>query len=275
MSLNLEINYNICNIRLTELITGIRNLEELFIIAHQKNNANIRPLGDSALVIQLGDGISPSIHEKVRNLSNLLEKEPFTGLIESVPSYNSLTIYYNPVAVYLSSTDKEALSPYKKVSAFILALIGKLGTNETPEQRLLTIPVLYGGEFGPDLEYVASYHGLSVEKVVQIHSSNDYLVYMIGFAPGFPFMGGLDERIATPRKDSPRLAIAPGSVGIAGKQTGIYPLETPGGWQIIGRTPVDLFLPELSPPTMLQSGDRIRYVPITLEECAAYKEMKQ
>jgi inhibitor of KinA len=125
------------------------------------------------------------------------------------------------------------------------------------------------------LEYVATYHGLSVEKVIQIHSSNDYLVYMIGFAPGFPFMGGMDERIATPRKDSPRLAIAPGSVGIAGKQTGIYPLETPGGWQIIGRTPLDLFLPELSPPTMLQSGDRIRYVPITLEEYAAYKEMKQ
>ncbi|WP_026564859.1 5-oxoprolinase subunit PxpB [Bacillus sp. UNC41MFS5] len=244
-------------------------------MAHQQNHVDIRPLGDSALVIQLGDGISPAIHEKVKNLSNLLEKEPFTGLIESVPSYNSLTIYYNPVSVYMSSTVREASSPYKKVSAIILALLDKLGTSETPEQRLLTIPVLYGGEFGPDLEYVASYHGLSVEEVIQIHSSNDYLVYMIGFAPGFPFMGGMDERIATPRKDSPRLAIAPGSVGIAGKQTGIYPLETPGGWQIIGRTPLDLFLPELSPPTMLQSGDRIRYVPITLEEYAAYKEMKQ
>lgn len=244
-------------------------------MAHQKYHVDIRPLGDSALVIQLGDGISPSIHEKVKNLSNLLEKDPFTGLIESVPSYNSLTIYYNPVSVYMSSTDKKASSPYKKVSAIILALLDKLGTSEAPEQRLLTIPVLYGGEFGPDLEYVASYHGLSVEKVIQIHSSNDYLVYMIGFAPGFPFMGGMDERIATPRKDSPRLAIAPGSVGIAGKQTGIYPLETPGGWQIIGRTPLDLFLPELSPPTLLQSGDKIRYVPITHEEYAAYKEMKQ
>lgn len=244
-------------------------------MAHQKNNANIRPLGDSALVIQLGDGISPATHERVKNLSNLLEKEPFTGLIESVPSYNSLTIYYNPVAVYYSSSDKELSSPYKKVSAFILALLDKLGTSEISEQRLITIPVLYGGEFGPDLEYVANYHGLSVEEVIQIHSSNDYLVYMIGFAPGFPFMGGMDERIATPRKDSPRLAITPGSVGIAGKQTGIYPLETPGGWQIIGRTPLDLFLPELSPPTLLQSGDRIRYVPITLEEYAAYKEMKQ
>ncbi|MCM3116933.1 5-oxoprolinase subunit PxpB [Neobacillus sp. MER 74] len=244
-------------------------------MAHQKNKANIRPLGDSALVIQLGDGISPATHERVKNLSNLLEKEPFTGLIESVPSYNSLTIYYNPVAVYYSSSDNELSNPYKKVSAFILALLDKLGTSEISEQRLITIPVLYGGEFGPDLEYVANYHGLSVEEVIQIHSSNDYLVYMIGFAPGFPFMGGMDERIATPRKDSPRLAITPGSVGIAGKQTGIYPLETPGGWQIIGRTPLDLFLPELSPPTLLQSGDRIRYVPITLEEYAAYKEMKQ
>jgi inhibitor of KinA len=244
-------------------------------MAYPKNNVYIRPLGDSALVIQLGDGMSPAIHEKVKNLSNLLEKKPFTGFMESVPSYNSLTIYYNPVAVYLSNPDKEATSPYKKVSTFILALLDQLGTSEKPEQRLITIPVLYGGEFGPDLEYVATYHGLSVEKVIEIHSSADYLVYMIGFAPGFPFMGGMDERIATPRKDSPRLAIVPGSVGIAGKQTGIYPLETPGGWQIIGRTPLDLFLPELSPPTMLQSGDRIRYVPITHEEYAAYREMKQ
>ena len=244
-------------------------------MAYQKINAHIRPLGDSALVIQLGDGISLAVHEKVKTLCNLLEKEPFTGLIESVPSYNSLTIYYNPVAVFLSNTDKASASSYKKVSAIILSLLDQLETSETSEQRLITIPVVYGGEFGPDLEYVASYHGLSVEDVIQIHSSNEYLVYMIGFAPGFPFMGGMDERVATPRKDSPRLAIPPGSVGIAGKQTGIYPLETPGGWQIIGKTPLDLFLTELSPPTLLQAGDRIRYVPITLEEYAVYKEMKQ
>lgn len=239
---------------------------------HQKINAQIRPLGDSAIVIQLGEGICPTTNEKVKSLANLIEKKPFVGLTEVVPSYNSLTVYYNPVAVYFSNENKEFISPYKKVSAFILRLMDELSSGEATEQRLVTIPVAYGGEFGPDLEDVAEINGLSVEEVIGIHSGNEYLVYMIGFAPGFPFMGGMDERIATPRKESPRLAITPGSVGIAGKQTGIYPLETPGGWQIIGRTPLDLFLPELTPPTLLQSGDRIRFVPISHEE---YKEMKQ
>ncbi|KAB2336689.1 5-oxoprolinase subunit PxpB [Cytobacillus depressus] len=238
---------------------------------HVKKSVQIRPLGDSALVVQLGEGICPAIHEKVKSLSNVLEKNPFTGLIESVPSYNSLTVYYNPVAIYMEGNQ----SPFKKVSAFILELMAELAVDEQSEPRLVTIPVVYGGEFGPDLENVAEYNGLSVEDVIEIHSANDYLVYMIGFAPGFPFMGGMDERIATPRKESPRLAITPGSVGIAGKQTGIYPLETPGGWQIIGRTPLDLFLPEVSPPTLLQSGDRIRFEPISLEEYETYKEMKR
>lgn len=244
-------------------------------MSNHKNSEYIQPLGDSALVVHLGDGINPTIHEKLKNLSYLLEKEPFTGFIESVPAYNSLTVYYNPVAVYFSISDKEEKSPYKIVSAFILKLFDELGNIEKAEKRLVKIPVLYGGEFGPDLEYVAVYHGLSVDDVIQIHSSNDYLVYMIGFAPGFPFLGGMDERIATPRKESPRLAIPPGSVGIAGKQTGIYPLETPGGWQIIGRTPLDLFLPELTPPTLLQSGDKIRFVPISHEELALIRGGKQ
>ncbi|EKN64323.1 5-oxoprolinase subunit PxpB [Schinkia azotoformans] len=234
----------------------------------------IRPLGDSALVIHLGDGINPTIHEQVKHLSYLIEKEPFPGFIESVPSYNNLTVYYNPAAVYFSIIEKDKKSPYKIVSALMAELLDQLSTNELVEERLVKIPVAYGGEFGPDLEYVAAYHGLTVDEVIQIHSANDCQVYMIGFAPGFPFLGGMDERIATPRKESPRLAIAPGSVGIAGKQTGVYPLETPGGWQIIGRTPLDLFLPEQTPPTLLQSGDKIRFIPISFEEFATYKEMK-
>ena len=115
---------------------------------------------------------------------------------------------------------------------------------------------------------------MTTEEVIQIHSESECLVYMLGFAPGFPFMGGMDTRIATPRKATPRLSIQPGSVGIAGKQTGIYSLETPGGWQIIGRTPLDLFLPHMSPPTLLQAGDRIRFVPISPSEYTDYKEMK-
>ncbi len=248
-------------------------------MSNRKIKAIIKPLGDSALIVQLGEGISPSIHELVRNLSALLNNHPFEGFIESVPAYNNLTIYYNPVVVYHSQINKlvhhHPSTPFHKVSALMNELVQQVGDNELFEERVVTIPVAYGGEFGPDLEDVAKYHGLSVEEVIQIHSEGDYLVYMIGFAPGFPFMGGLSERIATPRKETPRLAIVPGSVGIAGKQTGVYPLETPGGWQIIGRTPLDLFLPAISPPTLLQSGDKIRFVPISPKEYNHYKEMKQ
>lgn len=236
-------------------------------------NEYIQPLGDSALVIHMGEDIHPTIHEKVKNLNALLENNPFIGFIESVPAYNSLTVYYDPVAVYLSSIENVKKSPYHIVSDFLYKILNELGTTEKQEPRIVKIPVVYGGEFGPDLEDVANYNGLSTEEVIQIHSSKECLVYMIGFAPGFPFLGGMDERIATPRKESPRLAIVPGSVGIAGKQTGIYPLETPGGWQIIGRTPLDLFLPKQSPPTLLQSGDIIRFVPISPKEFAHYKEM--
>lgn len=248
-------------------------------MSNRNIKAIMKPLGDSALIVQLGEGISPSIHELVRNLSALLNTHPFEGFIESVPAYNNLTIYYNPVVVYHSQINKlvhyHPSTPFQKVSALMNELVQQVGDNEYFEERVVTIPVAYGGEFGPDLEDVAKYHGLSVEEVIQIHSEGDYLVYMIGFAPGFPFMGGLSERIATPRKETPRLAIVPGSVGIAGKQTGVYPLETPGGWQIIGRTPLDLFLPAISPPTLLQSGDKIRFVPISPKEYNHYKEMKQ
>lgn len=234
----------------------------------------VHPLGDSALVVHLGEGIDPIIHEKVKHLSLLLESNPFPGFIEAVPSYNSLTVYYHPTAVRSLTAAQKKKSPYQMVSSFVTELLKKMSTFHKNEQRLLDIPVVYGGEYGPDLEHVAYHNGLSIEEVIHIHSSADYLVYMIGFAPGFPFMGGMDENIATPRKDSPRLAITPGSVGIAGKQTGIYPLETPGGWQIIGRTPLDLFLPEGSPPTLLQSGDKVRFIPISPEEFASYKEGK-
>ena len=235
----------------------------------------IHPLGDSALVVYLGEGINPAIHEKVKQLGILLENNPFPGFIEAVPSYNSLTVYYHPTAVCSFTAALKKKSPYQVAVDFVSELLRKMGASHKTEQRLIDIPVVYGGEYGPDLGHVASYNGLSTEEVIHIHSSVEYLVYMIGFAPGFPFMGGMDERIATSRKDSPRLSITPGSVGIAGKQTGIYPLETPGGWQIIGRTPLDLFLPDYSPPTLLQSGDKVRFIPISPEEFASYKEGKR
>ena len=258
----------------------ISEQQELFIMSNLNIETTMKPLGDSALIVQLGEGISPSIHEKVSNLSIVLSKHPFEGFIEAVPAYNNLTIYYNPHIVYHSqinhtSHQRELLTPFKKVCAYIDNLSKQISKNHFMEEKIVNLPVFYGGEFGPDLDYVAKYHGLSVEEVIQIHTQNEYLVYMIGFAPGFPFLGGMDEQIATPRKETPRIAIVPGSVGIAGKQTGVYPLETPGGWQIIGRTPLDLFLPDTSPPTLLQSGDKIRFVPTSPEEYANDKELKK
>ena len=244
-------------------------------MSKSSKQAVIKPLGDSALIVQLGEGIHPTIHGKVRSLSVLLNERPFEGFIEAVPAYNNLTIYYSPYVVHHSQAyHTELLTSWQKVSSYMNQLVQQIEEKNIFEERSVTIPVLYGGEFGPDLEYVASFNGLSAEEVIRIHTENVYLVYMIGFAPGFPFMGGMNEAIATPRKESPRLAIVPGSVGIAGKQTGVYPLETPGGWQIIGRTPQNLFLPHMSPPTLLQSGDKIQFLPISPKEYAAYKEME-
>lgn len=226
----------------------------------------IRPLGDSALVIQIGEGINEMIHNKVKSIMRLIENHPFVGLIETVPAYNSVTVYYNPVDVYFANKEKEDEIPYEIVKSILLSLLNNSLSVEKGKERVVKIPVVYGGEMGPDLEYVASFNCLTSKEVIDIHSGTEYLVYMIGFAPGFPFLGGMEKQIATPRKEIPRLAISPGSVGIAGNQTGVYPLETPGGWQIIGRTPLRLFLPEQSPPTLLQPGDRIRFHPISFEE---------
>lgn len=239
-----------------------------------KENVQIRPLSDTALVIQMGEGINEATHKKVKSILNLLENYPFSGFIEAVPAYNSVTVYYNPVDVYFSNLEKGVKTPYEDVKSKVLSLMNQPHVTEKMTDRVVKVPVVYGGEMGPDLKFVASYNGLTPSEVIKIHSSAEYLVYMLGFAPGFPFMGGMDQKIATPRKETPRLAITPGSVGIAGNQTGIYPLETPGGWQIIGRTPSRLFLPEQSPPTLLQPGDRIQFVPISLEEYTSDWEMK-
>ncbi|MEI4768331.1 5-oxoprolinase subunit PxpB [Psychrobacillus sp. FJAT-51614] len=236
-------------------------------------DCTIKPLGDSAIIVQLGEGIDTKIHQKVKSLSEILSRNTFEGLIEFVPAYNNITVYYNPYVIY--NSQKGNLSSFEYVSKHIKKLVKQMTINNNESPRLISIPVCYGGEFGPDLEKVANYHNMSTEEVIRIHSESECLVYMLGFAPGFPFMGGMDERISTPRKETPRLSIKPGSVGIAGKQTGIYPLETPGGWQIIGRTPLDLFLPHMSPPTLLQAGDIIRFVPIPSSDYLNYKELRK
>lgn len=236
-----------------------------------KQQITCRPLGDSALIVQLAETVNPIVHQRVQQLCKALTNEPFKGFIEAVPSYNSVTIYYATYEVYRLSKNKKT-TVFQTVSHYVKKLVASIAINETYPHETITIPVVYGGELGPDLAYVAHYHNLTPSEVIEIHTSQAYLVYMLGFAPGFPFLGGVDERIATPRKSTPRAIISPGSVGIAGGQTGIYPLQTPGGWQIIGQTPYNLFLPTQSPPTLLKSGDKIRFEPITLDEYATYKE---
>ncbi|XJZ28698.1 5-oxoprolinase subunit PxpB [Bacillota bacterium Lsc_1132] len=220
------------------------------------------PLGDSAIIIQFDNKISLEAHQKVRVFASRLQDYSIPGIVEFVPAFTTVTVYYNP----LQQSFKEACSALELV-------VSDLETAPAGTPRTVEIPVCYGGEFGLDLEFVAKHNGLTADEVVQIHSEAEYLVYMIGFAPGFPYLGGMSERIQAPRRPSPRLTIPAGSVGIAGMQTGVYPIETPGGWQLIGRTPEELFRPNESMPSLLQAGDIVRFRPISRKEYDHWKEM--
>ena len=233
----------------------------------------LSPLGDSAIVITFGNEMNVDIHKKIKIFMNMLEEEPFIGFIECVPAFTNLTVYYDSLKIYNEQKKKskdEVVSPYEVVRTIIEKKLKHVKKDKDLAQRTVTIPVCYGGEFGPDLEHVARVNHLTTDEVIHIHSNGEYLAYMIGFAPGFPFLGGLSEKIATPRRPSPRMSIPKGAVGIAGMQTGVYPISTPGGWQLIGQTPSKLFLPNESPPTLLQAGDKVKFIPITSIE---YKEM--
>lgn len=232
----------------------------------------MKPLGDSAVIIQFGSEISLVVHSKVKTLTSILSEHPFTGFIECVPAFTSVTVFYNPFLVQRGYDMQGYKSPYKIVCLRLKELMQKFIKTESDKARIMEIPVCYGGEYGPDLEVVGDYNQLSSEEVIEIHSGGEYLVYMIGFAPGFPYLGGLSEKISTPRRSSPRVSIPVGSVGIAGNQTGIYPISTPGGWQLIGRTPLKLFQPEKNPPTFLTAGDVIKFLPISVEEYRNYEE---
>ncbi|TXK85631.1 5-oxoprolinase subunit PxpB [Paenibacillus sp. N3.4] len=227
-------------------------------------------LGDSALVIRLGTSIDYVTLNRVRQLTAFLEKHKFAGFVEIVAAYMTITIYYDCFTVYQSGTSRDVLLPYEMVRLHIQTAIAdfeKEMKNERDEAvRAVDIPVCYGGIYGPDLEEVAAYHGVSSDEIVRRHTAQEYPVYLIGFAPGFPYLGGLDKRLETPRKAIPRTKISAGSVGIGGAQTGIYPLETPGGWNLIGRTPVVLFQPHADIPSLLKVGDLVRFVAITPEQ---------
>lgn len=227
---------------------------------------SLHPLGDQAIMIEVGNDIHLDIHKKVQIITSFLENHRPHWMIEYIPAYTTVTIFYDPLKISLLLKNREEL-PYSYVCKQLDRFLSQLTIENSLNPRVIEIPVCYGGEFGPDLETVAKLNSLTTDEVIQIHSSGDYLVYMIGFAPGFPYIGGMSEKIASPRRESPRLRIPDRSVGIAGKQTGIYPIETPGGWQLIGRTPVKLFRPEKEDePSLLRAGDKIRFKPICFEE---------
>ena len=214
----------------------------------------LHPLGDRALLVRLGDSIDAATHRRVRALCARLEARPPPGLTEYVPAYASVAVHYAPAAL------PPGRAPHQQTADALGAALSARDDAEPPPPRVVELPVLYGGEAGPDLEELARHHGLTPEEVVRLHTAGDYLVYMLGFAPGFPYLGGLDERLATPRRATPRTHVPAGSVGIGGAQTGVYPIDSPGGWHLIGRTPLRLFDPQADPPTLLRMGDRVRFV---------------
>lgn len=213
------------------------------------------------MIMTLGDDISVETQRKIRQWCRLLEQTELEGIIDWLPTYTNITFYYAP-----------DVWEYDQLVRYLQHLADRLEPSAHIHVRVHEIPVCYGGEFGPDLAEVADYHGLRAEEVIEIHTAPQYLVYMIGFAPGFPYLGGMSPAIATPRLAEPRSKIPAGSVGIAGAQTGIYPLESPGGWRIIGRTPLSLFTVEREPPSLLKAGDQVRFRPISRDEYVAIKE---
>jgi inhibitor of KinA len=207
--------------------------------------------GDAAIAVEVGDGISPEVNEKVHALDRALRAAGLDGVLDTIPAYRSLLVCYDPLRLASSRLREE-----------VATLFAGLGAVRARASRLVRIPTCYGGAFGPDLAFVASHNNVTPAEVVEIHAGAEYRVHMMGFSPGFAYLGGMSERIAAPRLRTPRTSIPAGSVGIAQHQTGIYPVESPGGWQLIGRTPVRLFDPSRTPPTALEPGDAVRFVPI-------------
>ncbi len=217
--------------------------------------------GDSALVMEFGNSISAEINNRIRSVCIAMENSKIDGITEIVPTYRSLMIHYNPMII-----------EYDALMEKLQNLEGQLDNIDLPSPVIYEIPTLYGGEYGPDIENVAKHNNLSLEEVIRIHTSRDYLIYMLGFTPGFPYLGGMDEKIATPRLSTPRTKINGGTVGIAASQTGIYPIDSPGGWQLIGRTPLRLYDPYRENPILLKAGNYVRFVSIDRKE---YEKIEQ
>lgn len=225
------------------------------------NKPRFLQAGESCIVVEFADEIDRSANDAVMNLRHWFEIQKTIPVVECLPTYRSLAVYFDPLTVSSEAVIEEAKR----------ALDSKAGIVKGAHKEI-SIPVCYGGEYGPDIQNVAEHAGISEEEVIKRHSDKVCHCYMIGFVPGFAYLGGMDESIATPRLANPRTVIKGGSVGIAGKQTGIYPIDSPGGWQLIGRTPLRLFTPEAEQPTLIDSGYGVRFVPISEDE---YKKIEE
>lgn len=220
--------------------------------------ARFQPASDQSLLIYFGQEISIVAHQQVRRLLHLLELESVTGIRNLHPAYCSLLVDFD--VLKLSHNDLEII---------LRGYLERLEDVRLPEGRQMEIPVSYGGEFGPDLDEVASICGITPAQAIELHSSVTYVVYFLGFVPGFAYLGELPEALATTRLATPRRSVPRGSVGIAGKQTGVYPFATPGGWRLIGRTPVAMLRPDRNNISLLSIGDRVRFTPISNAQFAA------
>ncbi len=223
--------------------------------------ARFRTAGDRGILVEYGDVIDPDVNNKVRSIAIVMDEDPPVGVTEIIPTYRSLLIVYDP-----------SVTQPDKLRRTLASLEARLGKINIPPPRTVELPVCYGAEFGPDIDTVADTNNLTVEEAIELHCEPEYLIYMVGFTPGFPFLGGLSEKLHTPRLETPRTLVPEGSVGIANNQTGIYPIASPGGWQLIGRTPVKLFAPWRKNPFLYQAGDRLKFKPISAEEYARIAE---
>ncbi len=209
----------------------------------------IVPLGDSAALIQLGDEVDFTVNQRVHALANLIEASSIHGIIETVPAYATLLVHYDPLILSFS-----------QIKNHLRVKMDQAEEISNREPRRIEVPTRYGGEHGVDLESVASHLRLSVEEVVRIHSEKIYTIYMMGFTPGFPYMGKLDDALVMPRLETPRTRVPAGTVAIAGSQTGIYSIESPGGWNLIGWTSLQLFNPESDSPFLFAPGDEVKFI---------------
>ncbi|MDR2768520.1 MAG: 5-oxoprolinase subunit PxpB [Treponema sp.] len=220
------------------------------------------PAGDSALVVEFGNEISEAINRKIRFVTGALDRAKLAGVLDLTPTYRSILVNFDALRVSASGIRDFVTKAFNSYSE----------SSEASGGEVIEIPVLYGGEAGPDLDFICGHTKLDKEEVIRRHSSVEYLVYMLGFTPGFAYLGGMPKELATPRLAKPRAVIPAGSVGIAAAQTGIYPVESPGGWQLLGRTPLKVFNYERAEPFLLSAGDYLKFVPVSEKEYAALEK---